>query len=175
MYNHVVAWLFNESPIKDTVAVNDRWGQECRGAHGGYYVCENGAYSTFCNGSYGGPAHPTADHPWIYWATTCPQGSWGFSDAEGSDDYETAEYFVKLLISSVVDGGSLMLNLGPTHRGTIPAVQQRILLGIGSWLDINGEAIFNTTARARGIRREAEPDSSPCDHVSHSSPYPLLS
>jgi alpha-L-fucosidase len=174
MYNHAVAWLFNESPIKDTVAVNDRWGQECRGAHGGYYVCENGAYSTFCNGSYGGPAHPTADHPWIYWATTCPQGSWGFSDAEGSDDYETAEYFVKLLISSVVDGGSLMLNLGPTHRGTIPAVQQRILLGIGSWLDINGEAIFNTTARARGIRREAEPDSSPCDHVSH-SPYPLLS
>ena len=66
-------WLFNESPVKDSVAVNDRWGNETRGAHGGYYVCENGAYSTFCNGSYGGPAHPVSDHPWIYWATTCPQ------------------------------------------------------------------------------------------------------
>jgi alpha-L-fucosidase len=66
-------WLFNDSPDKDTVAVNDRWGNETRGAHGGYYVCENGAYSTFCNGSYGGPAHPVSDHPWIYWATTCPQ------------------------------------------------------------------------------------------------------
>jgi alpha-L-fucosidase len=66
-------WLFNDSPVKDTVAVNDRWGKETRGAHGGYFVCENGAYSTFCNGSYGGPAHPVSDHPWIYWATTCPQ------------------------------------------------------------------------------------------------------
>ena len=98
-------WLFNESPVNGTVAVNDRWGSECRGAHGGYYVCENGAYSTFCNASYGGFAHPISDHPWAYWATTCPQGSWGFSDTETSDDYQTSEYFVKLLVATVSEGG----------------------------------------------------------------------
>eukprot|EP01046_Picozoa_sp_COSAG06_P050876 COSAG06_NODE_8169_length_2251_cov_2.691914_4_plen_191_part_01 len=26
--------LFNESPVKDTIAVNDRWGNDCRGKHG---------------------------------------------------------------------------------------------------------------------------------------------
>jgi hypothetical protein len=39
-----LAWLFNESPVNATVAVNDRWGSDCRGSHGGYYVCENGGY-----------------------------------------------------------------------------------------------------------------------------------
>jgi len=26
-----LAWLYNDSPVKDTVVVNDRWGSECRG------------------------------------------------------------------------------------------------------------------------------------------------
>ena len=35
-----LAWLFNESKVKDTVVVNDRWGKECRGHHGGHYTTE---------------------------------------------------------------------------------------------------------------------------------------
>ena len=37
-----LAWLFNESPVGETVAVNDRWGKETRGKHGGYYTTEYG-------------------------------------------------------------------------------------------------------------------------------------
>lgn len=32
-----LAWLYNESPVKDTVIVNDRWGSDCSLKHGGYY------------------------------------------------------------------------------------------------------------------------------------------
>ncbi len=39
----VLAWLFNESPCKDEVVVNDRWGKETRHKHGGYYTTEYGA------------------------------------------------------------------------------------------------------------------------------------
>lgn len=33
-----LAWLYNESPVKDTVAINDRWGSETRGEHGGFWT-----------------------------------------------------------------------------------------------------------------------------------------
>ena len=36
----LLAWLFNESPCKDEVVVNDRWGKDCRHKHGGYWTTE---------------------------------------------------------------------------------------------------------------------------------------
>jgi alpha-L-fucosidase len=53
-----LAWLFNDSPIRDTVVVDDRWGSETRGRHGGVYVCENGMFSPFCDGTGAKAVHP---------------------------------------------------------------------------------------------------------------------
>ncbi|HZU26653.1 MAG TPA: alpha-L-fucosidase, partial [Bryobacteraceae bacterium] len=36
----LLAWLFNESPSKDEVVINDRWGKDTRHKHGGYYTTE---------------------------------------------------------------------------------------------------------------------------------------
>jgi alpha-L-fucosidase len=36
----LLAWLFNESPVKDEVVVNDRWGKDSRHRHGGYWTTE---------------------------------------------------------------------------------------------------------------------------------------
>jgi alpha-L-fucosidase len=36
------------------------------------------------------------------------------------------------------------LNIGPRPDGTIPTKEQEILLDIGKWLKINGEAIYGT-------------------------------
>ena len=33
-----IAWLYNDSPVKDTVVVNDRWGKGDVGKHGDYYT-----------------------------------------------------------------------------------------------------------------------------------------
>ena len=36
----LLAWLYNESPGKDDVVVNDRWGKDTRHKHGGYWTTE---------------------------------------------------------------------------------------------------------------------------------------
>jgi alpha-L-fucosidase len=34
-----LAWLYNESPVKDTIVTNDRWGAGIPCHHGGFYTC----------------------------------------------------------------------------------------------------------------------------------------
>lgn len=36
-----LAWLYNESPIKDTVVVNDRWGAGIMCNHGDFLTCHD--------------------------------------------------------------------------------------------------------------------------------------
>ena len=36
-----LAWLYNDSPVKDTVVVNDRWGQQTHCKHGGFLTCHD--------------------------------------------------------------------------------------------------------------------------------------
>lgn len=34
-----LSWLYNDSPVKDTVVANDRWGQNTHCKHGGFMTC----------------------------------------------------------------------------------------------------------------------------------------
>ncbi|RXG52748.1 Alpha-L-fucosidase [Armadillidium vulgare] len=36
-----LAWLFNDSPVKDSVVVNDRWGKGIPCHHGSFYTCQD--------------------------------------------------------------------------------------------------------------------------------------
>lgn len=36
-----LAWLYNESPVKDTVVVNDRWGIDIPCKHGDFFTCHD--------------------------------------------------------------------------------------------------------------------------------------
>ena len=130
-----LAWLYNESPVKESVVVNDRWGKETRGVHGGYHTTE---YDLVHAGQ--GLANP--DHPW----EEC-RGigtSFGYNRTETPDNYLSSEALVHLLIEKVASGGNLLLNVGPTADGRIPAIQQQRLIDIGKWLQVNGEAIYGT-------------------------------
>ena len=130
-----LAWLFNESKVKDTVVVNDRWGKECRGKHGGHYTTEYALEG-------GDKSGDSLTHPW----EECRGigNSFGYNRFEGPKDYMTRTRCIETLVDCVSRGGNLLLNVGPTADGRIPAIMEDRLLAMGEWLRVNGEAIYGT-------------------------------
>jgi len=134
-----LAWLYNESPVKSSVVVNDRWGAETRGKHGGVYTTE---YDLVGDKTM---KDERITHPW----EECRGigNSFGYNRNEKLSDYSTSEELVHLLIEKVAKGGNLLLNIGPTADGRIPVIMQQRLMDIGRWLKTNGEAIYGTAPR----------------------------
>jgi alpha-L-fucosidase len=132
-----LAWLYNESAVKDHVVVNDRWGKETRSVHGGIYTTE---YDLV----HSETVTKAIEHPW----EECRGigSSFGYNRNEGLEDYNSSTQLVEILIDKVSRGGNLLLNIGPTADGRIPVIMQQRLLDMGEWLKVNGEAIYGTTA-----------------------------
>lgn len=70
--------------------------------------------------------------------------SFGYNQLEGPEQYQSVESLVRSLVDIVSKNGNLLLNIGPMADGTIPDMQRERLLGLGQWLDTNGDAIFDT-------------------------------
>ena len=58
--------------------------------------------------------------------------------------YRTLDYMVQMLVDIVSKNGCMMLDVSPNADGTIPEQAKKVLLGMGDWLKINGEAIYST-------------------------------
>jgi alpha-L-fucosidase len=129
-------WLYNESPVRETVVINDRWGKETRSVHGGYFTTE---YDLVHDGS---SDKMKFEKPWEECRGMA--GSFGYNRNELLEDYSSSEELVHILINKVARGGNLLLNIGPTADGRIPEIMQQRLADIGSWLTVNGEAIYGT-------------------------------
>lgn len=126
-----LAWLYNESPVKDKVVTFDRWGSGIRFKHGGVFTPEY---------------QPDVDFEDHYWEESRGMGfSYGYNREEDAWDYNSAQTLVLNLIDKVSRGGNFLLDIGPDEHGKIPPIMQERLLQIGDWLKINGDAIYHTT------------------------------
>jgi alpha-L-fucosidase len=67
--------------------------------------------------------------------------SWGFA---AGNSFKTEKYLITNLVDIVSKNGNLLLNIGPRADGTITEEETNLLIGIGKWLEINGEAIYDT-------------------------------
>ncbi len=134
----ILTWLFNESPVKDDVVINDRWGKGDRHIHGGYYTTEYGA------------GLPDASKPWE--ENRGMAHSFGYSRTERFKDYNSSEALTYMLIDIVSRGGNFLLDIGPTADGRIPPLMEERLSDIGEWLKVNGEAIYHTTTHSQSCQ-----------------------
>jgi alpha-L-fucosidase len=71
--------------------------------------------------------------------------SFGYNRAEGENETIAPAELIALLVDIVSKNGNLLLDVGPEADGTIPPVQMERLKALGSWLQQNGEAIYDTT------------------------------
>ncbi|MBQ4591232.1 MAG: alpha-L-fucosidase [Clostridia bacterium] len=132
-----LTWLYNESSVRDFIVPNDRWGRETRGHLGGNFTTEYGYIS-----GHQKIEDIVLDRPF----EEC-RGigkSFGLNRIETTDDYMSAKELLETLCSLVAKGGNFLLNIGPAADGTIPVIMEERLLQMGSWLEVNGDAIYGT-------------------------------
>jgi alpha-L-fucosidase len=75
------------------------------------------------------------------WQTDDSIGSWGYNPAK---PYMTPGLVVDKIIDIVSKNGNMLLNIPIKADGTLDKEATDLLINVGEWFDVNGEAIYGT-------------------------------
>ena len=114
------------------------WGNELAVTYKGHDFPPGAAIPDFELGRMDGLTY----YDWITDTSIDDQGAWSYvTDAK----YKNVTTLVHNLVDNVSKNGYLLLNVGPRADGSIPKGARQCLTGIGDWLRVNGESIFETS------------------------------
>lgn len=117
--------------LNPNVLVNDRCGRGAASTDGDYATPENQLKGSLQSRYFEVVMTDTDDD------------NWGW--VSGATNYRSAAVLIRNLIDCTSKGGNFVLNVGPTASGEFPPGHVALIDSIGSWMDINGAAIYGTS------------------------------
>ncbi|MFI1962781.1 alpha-L-fucosidase [Streptomyces pathocidini] len=77
--------------------------------------------------------------PVVWEACQTMNGDWGYN--RDNLAFKSAGQLVRMLIDTVANGGNLLLNTGPTARGTLEKASVERLRAVGEWMELHERSI----------------------------------
>jgi alpha-L-fucosidase len=126
--------------LQPNIIINNRVGAGRSGMEG---FTTEGAFGA----DFGTPEQqiPATGLPGVDWETCMTMNDhWGYN--KNDHNWKSAEELLHNLADIASKGGNFLLNIGPTAEGLFPPESIERLHAIGEWMNMNGEAIYGTSA-----------------------------
>ena len=124
--------------IRPDIIINNRVGVGRKGMAG---MTKEGAFA----GDFGTPEQeiPATGFPGMDWESCITMNdTWGFKKSDSK--WKSAATMIHMLIDTSSKGGNLLMNVGPTAEGLIPAPSAERLAEVGKWMKVNSESIYGS-------------------------------
>ena len=102
------------------------------------YNCKEPSVGRFAQDVERGVLDSISEFPW---QTDTSIGDWYYRTGQ---KYKTADEVIQMLIDIVSKNGNLLINVVQTPEGDLEPDVLNILDGIGSWIKINGDAVYGS-------------------------------